>query len=169
MWLIMLIMTKLINTPLTEHLSRTRCVVSIIATHLYDTLRAIDCVINLCGEAVPSRLDMAFILSHSTWGHLHVSLTGWGPLMVPCGRLTGGLGRLSSILKFLKGHSLPRFIQEKSNWLVWDSSCNFPGGLLMVWSTNMNYLKTLTNSPSWSWMESLLGLDGVFNVSMSSQ
>lgn len=75
-------------------------------------------LLSLCSEAVSSSLNVVSILSQSNWGRLHESLTGWGPLMVSCGRLE----RLSSIPKFPKGHPPSKFIQEKNNWLVWGYS-----------------------------------------------
>lgn len=46
---------------------------------------------------------------------VHVSLTGQGPLMVPCGRLMEELMGLGSTLKFPKGHPPSKFTQEKNN------------------------------------------------------
>lgn len=54
---------------------------------------------------------MASIMNHRTSGHLYESLTGWDPLMVPCGRLMRGLIGFSS--KVPKEATIPRVYTVK--------------------------------------------------------
>lgn len=68
---------------------------------------------------------MASILNQSTSGHLYESLTGWGPLSVPCGRLMEGLTGLSSILNIPKAIIIPEVYTREKQWTVLGPFCSW--------------------------------------------